>query len=743
MATDNSDGREPRRPGQSSPDAAEFSEVIAPIDFAREIRTYWFLFLDNLWLIGAIVLVVTILVASYVLSASKLYTATATVQVELHDQSEISAMPSDAQTGLEPLNTIVGKFKGRPLLVAVLAQAGLLSSNSATFVANSITPLPDHSTSLPPDEVKLVKKFEKRVTVSLRRNSRLIDISVVNEDPGIAAKLANSIVQAYVQQDFILKSITGKTVSEFFKAEYDRLNQEVQSSEQALQDYVEQVGTMQVATPQNDEILAYEKQLPLAQADLFRFKSAYDKSLAMGTNVDELLAYSEIAADPQVISYQKAIAQNEADFMALKQEYREKNPKYIVAVNTLADLKDQLARKVLSMRDQIQESCRLPYENAAKTVEGLEAEMAKSEAKGLELSRKSIRYNQLAQEAAAASNMFATISTRFNQMTVSSQLAPAGISLIARATPPDTFSSPRVVVLVVLGFVGSLIFGCALVIFKDTFNTSLRTVDAAESYLRLPVLAAFPELKLNRRDHQSQLVVSHKNSQPADQEMFRTLRASLSLLSKEAHRSFLFTSSFPNEGKTFAACNFAASLAQQGLRTIILDLDLRRPHVGKFFTGEMKQIPGVIQVLEQRMMLSDVAQTHPDVPNLFWAGAGNVVMDQTELLSQGLFRNLLDQAMLKYDRVIIDTPPIHPVKDALLMANDVNAVIALVDGSKTPRKAVAKTMQWLRNANAPVAGVVLNRLQRRRGGSAYRYNEFLGYGYGQYGQNGNSLASKE
>ncbi len=740
MTTPNSDNRESPRPGQPPPNSSEPLVVIAPINFAREIQTYWFLLIDKLWLIGAIVLVTTILVASYVLSKPKLYTATATVQVELHDQSEILAKQPDAQTGLEQLNTIVGKFKGRPLLVEVLAQAGLLSSNSATFLANSITEPIAHGTLLPADELKLVKLFEKRVTIALRRNSRLIDISVMNEDPGVAAKLANLIVLEYLKQDFAIKTTTSKMIIEFFKTEYGRLSKKVQASEQALQDYEEQVGTVQVAYPQNDSLQEYEKQLTAARADVIRSKAAYDKSLEMGTNIEELLAYSEIVADPQVQSYQKAIAQGETDLLALKQQYREKNPKYILAVNTLNGLKEQLAHQVLNMRQQIQESFRLPYENDEKVMNGLEDELAKSEAKSLELSRKSIRYNMLAKEAATESNIFATISARSSEMTVSSQLAPAGISVIAPATPPADFSSPRVVALVVLAFVVSLIFSCILVIFQNFFNTSLRTVEAAENYLRLPVLAVFPELNLNRRDHQSQLVVLRKNFRPADQDLFRTLRINLSLLAKESHRSFLFTSSFANEGKTFAACNFAASLAQQGLRTIILDLDFRRPQVEEFFTGENKQIPGVIQVLDHRMTLSDVAQTHPDDPNLFWAGAGNTVVNQTELLSPGTFRNLLDQALLKYDRVIIDTPPIHPVKDALLMANEVNTVITLVDGSKTARKAVAKTMQWLRSANAPVAGVVLNRLQRRRRGSGYRYNEFLGYGYGQYGHKEKSLA---
>jgi len=83
--------------------------------------------------------------------------------------------------------------------------------------------------------------------------------------------------------------------------------------------------------------------------------------------------------------------------------------------------------------------------------------------------------------------------------------------------------------------------------------------------------------------------------------------------------------------------------------------------------------------------------------------------------------------------VVIDTSPLHPVKDALLVATDVSTVIVLVDGSKTARKPVAKTIQWLRNVNAPVAGVVLNLLPRNRKGQGYNYYQYYGYSYGRYG----------
>ena len=176
--------------------------------------------------------------------------------------------------------------------------------------------------------------------------------------------------------------------------------------------------------------------------------------------------------------------------------------------------------------------------------------------------------------------MFDAVSQRLNEMSVNSQLAPVNISVVEPAYPSDAPSSPKVGILLFLGFFGSLGLGLGLVMLLNQFNTSLRTVDAAEEFLQLPVLTAIPRLKLDPLDFHDRLVVASRSSHSAEVELFRTLRACISMLGESERRSFLFTSSFPKEGKTFTSCNFAASLAQQGLRTVVFDLDLHSPARG-------------------------------------------------------------------------------------------------------------------------------------------------------------------
>lgn len=781
----------------------EYPGTLAGGSGSLDLLKIWFVVLEKLWLVGTVLAIFLALAVVYVVTAQRIYEGTATVQVESQDTTTVgkdqASSVLNSQTEQEVLNTIVEKFQSRPLCALVLAQVGLISSNSLdaiialgnqdtdetsggasvgkgaiaaspTTLSNGVAIAPaagsNNATGVPSSaeiqasllssdiftpevmkDLKTVGGFSKGgLVVKLRRNTRLIDVTVRHQDPNLAAKMANLMVQLYLTRDFNIKSTTGHSQSELFEVEAKHLEKKLQESEQELQDYRTQVGTVELGglnsiasggvanSSSVDEIEEYKRQLTEAQAESIRLKAAYEKSLEMGTNVDELLAYTAISSDPQVQLIQTAVAQKEADFLQIKQLYREKNPKYVLAKQTLEGLRIQLTNTVFNIRSRIQESFRLPYENSLTTQHGLEKELARVQTKGLDLSQKAIHYNLLARQVAADQAMFDAVLQKLHEASVNSDLEPVNISLVEAAYPADKPSSPKVTLALVAALFGGLFCGVGLVLFIDQFNTSLRTVDGAEEFLQQPVLGAIPRLTIDTSNPANSLVMASGGAHSAEVELFRTLRAAVTLLDhQKEHRVFMFTSSFPKEGKTFTSGNFATSLAQQGLRVVVLDFDLRRPRLEEFLTGTQKHIPGVTEVLEGKKKLDEVVQKHPLVENLWWVGAGTIIPNPAELLSQGVAKKLIDEALAKYDRVVIDTPPLHPVKDALVVAELANVVILMVDGSKTARKAAAKSIHWLKNIEAPLAGVVLNFLPRKRTGQGYYYYEYYGYSYGKYG----------
>ena len=252
----------------------------------------------------------------------------------------------------------------------------------------------------------------------------------------------------------------------------------------------------------------------------------------------------------------------------------------------------------------------------------------------------------------------------------------------------------------------------------------------------MPVLGVVPVMH-EARNAKRPIMVSEDRESPGA-EAFRTLRVSLSMLGKaEARKVFLFTSAIPAEGKTFSSLNYSAILAQQGLRTLLIDADLRKPSVEEYFGTNGNHSIGVTDYLTGQKKFDDIVQTSK-IEHLSYITAGTTAPNPAELLAQGGFPSLLDEAVKHFDRVIVDSAPIHAVSDTLLLVEHVQTVCIVARAAKTPRKSIQRAIHLLRKAGGPVAGIVLNRLPRRGGlGYGYYYNDYYDYSYhGKYAQKG-------
>jgi capsular exopolysaccharide synthesis family protein len=424
------------------------------------------------------------------------------------------------------------------------------------------------------------------------------------------------------------------------------------------------------------------------------------------------------------------VSQLENDFAVTRQRYRAKHPKYILTESSLTGLKEQLAVTALKVRARIQESLHIAYQNALTAQQGLETQLHNTETNAMQLSDSAVRFNVLTREVKSDQALFDSVIARLGETAVAAQILPERIRVIQPALVPQLPASPKIRLLFMLAIFGGLGVGLGLSFLLYAMDSSIRTVDEAEQFVEQPVLGAVPKLsKLKEK-----MLVAAQDANSTGAEVFRSLRATLSLLGREGdRRTYLFTSSLAGEGKTFNSANYAASLAQQGLRTLLIDLDLRRPAVEKFFLGEKSRLPGVSDYFLGRKKLEEVVQQNPNLPKLSWIPAGSTVPNPAELLTQSDFAQLLKEALTHFDRVVVDTAPILPVSDTLLLADKVQTVVLVVQSCKTSRKAVSRSLQLLKNANAPTAGLILNMLPNRIL-NGYYYNYYQGYEYYHYGQ---------
>jgi capsular exopolysaccharide synthesis family protein len=382
----------------------------------------------------------------------------------------------------------------------------------------------------------------------------------------------------------------------------------------------------------------------------------------------------------------------------------------------------------------VPQTIRSAYESAKVSEEALEQALREQETTALALNKTAIRYNVLARDVETDRAMYQSVLSRIKETSVTKEMKPSNVRIVQPATVPEKPVKPEKAKIIMLGILASLSLSVMLVFFLNSLDRSIKTVDQAEDYLELPVLSAIPKFVGVPEDQRKLIVADEAKSVEA--ESFRTLRTALSMLGrKEDRRVYLFTSALPAEGKTFCSLNYALSLAQQGLNTLVIDCDLRRPMVEKSLLNTGKRGLGLTDYLTGQKTLSEVVHT-TEHENFCYLPAGTHSPNPAELLAKTGIDGLLEAALQRFDRVVIDSAPIHAVSDTLLILNRVQTLCLVVRARRTPRNSVLRAVQILREAEAPLAGVILNLLPRSRGrGYYYYYDSYYDYAYrGNYGE---------
>ena len=242
-----------------------------------------------------------------------------------------------------------------------------------------------------------------------------------------------------------------------------------------------------------------------------------------------------------------------------------------------------------------------------------------------------------------------------------------------------------------------------------------------ENISGLSVLTSVPESKRKDLDKESALT-----SDPAsyEAEAFRSLRTALSFLGPEKDRkTVLFTSANPAEGKSYCSLNYAVALAQTGLRTLLIDADLRRPNLSKVVLADTKA-RGLTDCLTRRASIADCCKP-TGIENLFILPAGERASKPAELLASCDFAGLLKEAVLHFDRIVLDSAPVNAVSDTQLIAKDIQSVCFVVRAVKTPGRAIVRACSLLAQTGSHPDGIVFNRLPRRSR-DRYYFSEYAG-----------------
>ncbi len=572
------------------------------------------------------------------------------------------------------------------------------------------------------DESGMVGAFVGRVDVAPVRGSHLVDVTFVSEDPKFAAAAVNALIDEYVSENLEIKLRSTQGMLEWLDTELANQQKRVESSERALAEYREKENALSLDDKQNI-VLSRLNQLndtaTHAHSNRVQKESLYNqvKAIASGTNPD---AIPIIATNAGVQTAKSKLVDLQRQKVQLLERYADKHPKVLDINAQLQDAQRQLdiaiSGAVQSVRNEY-ETAVIEEQTFAKNLEG-----AKHEA--TDLNRKGIGYGVMEREAKSNREVYQSLLTREKELRVSANSRTNNVRVVDRAEIPHSPITPGGRRTWLMSAVIGLALSIGVALGLDYMNDTIKTPEDITRRLKLPFLGLVPAVRGDKHPLLASSQVPHDFG-----ESFRSLRTSL--LSKypdEGTKIVVVTSAQPLEGKTTTAANIAMALAYGGARVLLIDADMRRPglHRPLRLTNER----GLSQVLTGQARVRDVIQRTVD-PNLLAITAGRTPPNPSELLSSERMKTLLaNLAHGPFNWIIVDTPPVLAVTDAVILAPMVNGVTFVIGAEMTRRRLAERAIETVMQARPRYAAVVLNKVNFEK--NKYYYSRYYGHQYKNY-----------
>jgi len=572
------------------------------------------------------------------------------------------------------------------------------------------------------DESALVSAFIGRVTVEPIKQSRLVDVTFTSSDPSFAALAVNTLMDEYSEQNLAIKLESSQSMLDWLAKELDKQLNKVQDSEQALATYREKQNAMSLDDKQNivtQRLTALNDAMIKARTEKIQRESLFNqvKSVSSTGSADAIPA---VAGNPQVQTLKNKMNDLLREKSRLEERYGPKNPQVQANAAQIQDTQRQIDFETAKAVQTIKND----YETAVLQERTLAANLEAAKADAQDLSRKSVGYNVMEREAKSNRLVYESLLQREKELRVSSNSRQNNVRVVDRAEVPKAPIAPTGRRTWMVSMMVGLVLALGVAFGLDYMNDTIKTPEDVSRRLKLPFLGLVPSVRGEKHPLLTSSHVPHDFG-----ESFRALRTSLiSKYTDSGTKLIVVTSAQPLEGKTTTAANIAMALAYGGARVMLIDADMRRP--GLHRPLRLTNDRGLSQVLVGQARVRDVIQRTVD-PNLLAITAGRTPPNPSELLASERMRTLLTNLSHgPFDWIIIDTPPVLAVTDAVILAPLVSGVTYVIGAEMTRRRLAERALDTIMSSRPKYAAVVLNRVDFAR--NKYYYSRYYGHQYKNY-----------
>ncbi len=680
----------------------------------------------------AVLLVVGLATTFYTLGLTKIYRASAIIQF---DPSPPKPLGKDVEAVVdmgvgnfwnnqEYYQTQFKIIQSMRLATRVVTELNL--QNDAGFIRN-----------LPPGDkgppVQLTPEMTAeillgRLGVEPIRDSRLAIIRYDDADPQRARRIVEAVVERYIEQNLDDALDSTNAASEWLRAQLDKLKTDLESNEMALHEFKLAKNILSVAFDDQSNMLRDEMKhindsLTSVRIRLQEVAARYGELSKVSPDepsnlpVGELLGSSHLTSLRQ--NYENALRERDSYLVLGKGAH---HPDVEAAQTRVDGAKAALAAEVRNIQGALERELSVVRQQES----GLSSVFERAKKQALDLNLLEIEYNRLRRSKENTEKLYQLVLERTKESDLTRMLRVNNLRVLDHPQLPRTPVRPQILTNIGVGIALGLVLGLAAAMARALMDRTLRTPQDIEVELGIPFLGLLPEIEQGRdgslflrqgrrkRPHRkvgTRELIVHEHPSSGVAEASRSIRTNLMFMSPDRpYRTVLVTSAGPTEGKTTVACCIAIAMAQAGQRVVLLDCDLRRPRLHRVF-GKGSDKGVTTSLLEGDL---EAAAFPTDVPNLSVIPAGPLPPNPAELVQSEKFRVALQKLSERFDRVIIDSPPVVPVTDAAVLSMLVDGTVLVVKGLSTKKEMGRQAMRALADLGAKPAGAVLNAINLTR-----------------------------
>jgi len=572
----------------------------------------------------------------------------------------------------------------------------------------------------PPELTGPISDLLDGLGVSPVKGSRLVDVKFTSSDPEYAARVANAVVQAYIEDKLQARLRAGREASAWLTERVAALRRQVDATQGTLQAYRERKDAVSLDDKQNIVVHKLEQlssAVTAARTERIKRQAIYEQLRAAQQSGAPLDTLSPILSNEFIQKLKVDLAELQRERTQLAQQLGKLHPEMIRVETAIASAERRLDAEIAKAVDGIRNDFRAAEANERALVGALDAQQQEV----LDLNRKSIGYGALQREANSTQQMFESVLQRVKEADLSSELPTSNARILDAAVVPDVPVWPRERLNLAVALIGGLVMGLGLVFGLEYLRPRIKTPEDIGDAFGLPLLGITPQIARIKTVLAGPGV---NDLPPAFREALRGIRARILLSPNTADtRALAVTSTTSGEGKTLIASNLAISMALTGRRVLLADADMRRPTVHRLF--ELSRSLGLSDIIANNAKISTAVQ-ESSIEGLFVLPAGTPMESPSDLLETDRFKFLVSELTEIFDVVILDCPPVMAVADALIIANAATAGLFVIGAGVTSREVAQAAIDRLVSSQAQMIGVVLNKADVGRHSnyySAYYYDD--------------------